>query len=897
MKAREGGDNSLLWLMRAARLAPKDPRIALELAQAQLQQGDAAEAAKGFARLARRYDVVPGWMGLALARAQTGDMAGAAEALAERLRRHCLTEDAGFAAFARHVAAAAGYGGFQGVTAEGGIIRHGRARLLGGKPDAAALARVEGLVAWEKDGLSGWAARPAAPEAPPVLWLEDATGVRRQVAFGKPLAPDDSAPFLPRYRFRLGPAQLRGLTPPFRLSGAGPQLLGSPVDPGALAQKPIPAKRRGKPPARIPRRARLALVMPVYRGLAETRAALASVLAAVPVGARVIVVDDCTPEPGLARWLDRLAVAGRILLLRHEQNLGFCAAVNTGLKATKGRDVLLLNADILLPLGAIETLAAVAYADAATGTVTPLSNEASICSYPDKDGGNPMPDVRETARLNRLAWAANGLAAVEIPTAVGFCMYIRQDCLRATGALRGEIFAQGYGEENDFCLRARHLGFRHMAAAGAFVAHAGAVSFRAAARGLMARNLRLLNDLFPGYHALVQAHAAADPLAVHRARLDEARLLAGAKRGGAVLLISHAHGGGVARQVAADMAQLRADGLQPLLLTTRFPEDPRKTPYPWPALLCEGDARTYPNLAFTLPGAMPELLALLRRLRVGRVVMHHMLGQHEAVRGLAAALTVAQDIVVHDYASFCPRVNLLNRPDKASPLRYCGEPAEAGCIACCKIRDGGVHERLPVPHLRARSAAEFAAAARVIVPSADMARRLRRHFPALQPEIRPWEDDAALPPLKPSPPPGERRRVAVIGGIGPAKGFDLLLECAADAKARGLKLDFIVIGGSADDKTLLDAGIFVTGPYREGEAGGLIAAIRPDFAFLPSIWPETWCFALGEAWRAGLWAVVFGLGAQGERMQAVKRGLALPLGLPPQRINDMLVRPPWPGNF
>jgi GT2 family glycosyltransferase len=882
----------MLWLMRAARLAPEDPRIALELAQAQLQQGDAATAAEAFTVLAKRYDIAAAWMGLALAKAQTGAMAQAAQALDSLLMRHCVANDPGFTAFALHTATAAGFGGFQSVAADGSITRHGRNKFLGAQPDHAALARVEGLVAWEKDGLTGWAARPAAPEAPPELWLRDATGARRPVTFGKLLTPDDSAPLLPRYRFRLGPAQLRGLTPPFSLSGAeGPQIFGSPVDPGVLLQKPQRAARRGKPPARIPRRGRLALLMPVYRGLTETKAALNSVLAAAPEGARVIVVDDCTPEPALARWLDGLAAAGRILLRRHQQNLGFCAAVNTGLKAAKGRDVLLLNADILLPKNAIETLAAVAYADAANGTVTPLSNEATLCSYPNADGGNSMPDARETARLNRLAQAANGLAAVEIPTAVGFCMYIRHDCLRAAGGFRGEIFAQGYGEENDFCLRARHLGFRHMAATGAFVAHEGGVSFRAAARGLMQRNLLILNDLFPGYHDLILAHQAADPLRPHRARLDEARLLTAQKAKGSVLLVSHSHGGGVARQVDADMADLRAQGVQPLLLTTQFPKNPRKTPYPWPALLCAGVAKDFPNLAFTLPGALPQLLALLRRLRVRRVVLHHRLGHDDSVSGVAAALTVPQDIVLHDYASFCPRVNLLNRPDVNAPLRYCGEPAEAGCIACCKVRDGGVQDRTPVPQLRARSAAEFAAAQHVTVPSADMARRLRRHFPALQPEIRAWEDDTALPPLRPAR-HNQRLRVAVIGGIGPAKGFDLLLECAADAKARDLPLEFIVIGASADDGKLLDAGIFVTGSYREGEVAGLIATLKPDFAFLPSIWPETWCFALGEAWGAGLRAVVFGLGAQGERMQQIGRGMALPLGLPADRINDVLIRPP-----
>ena len=893
VKAREDKDRALLWLMRAARLAPDDPRIALELAQAQLQAGETAAATAGFARLSKEHDIAMIWTGLALASLQNGNASHAIAALEAMLTRHCLPDDADFVSFVQLVATTNGYGGFQGVRPDGNLVRHGTAPLLGAKPDRGALERVEGLVSWEKDGLTGWAARPAAPDSPPDLWLQDAKGTRRKVKLGKPLPPDDTAPFLPRYKFRLGPAQLRGLNPPFHLGGAtGPEIFGSPVYPAALAQKPRPAKRQGKPPARTPRRAKLALLMPVYRGLEQTKAALNSTLAAAPSGAKIIVVDDCTPEPALARWLDKLAASGRIILHRHPRNLGFCAAVNHGIALAKNHDVLLLNADILLPQGAIETLREAAYADKSTGTVTPLSNEATLCSYPSLKGGNPMLDARGTARLNALARQVNGLETVEIPTAVGFCMFIRHDCLRATGEFRGEIFAQGYGEENDFCLRARHLGFRHMAAPGAFVAHQGGVSFRAAARGLMIRNLRILNDLFPGYQALVQAHQAADPLAPYRARLDTALLLAQRTRKGAVLLISHSHGGGVARQVQADMARWRMEGFLPLLLSTQFPENPGKTPYPWPAQLGTGEKNACPNLAFPLPGALPRLPALLRQLNVRRVVLHHSLGHHESVRGLAAMLGVPQDIVVHDYASFCPRVNLLNRPEKTAPLRYCGEPALAGCIACCKIRDGGVHETLPVAELRARSAAEFTAAERVIVPSADTARRLQRHFPGLQPVITPWEDDSTLPPPAPPQQHNGPRRVAVIGGIGPSKGFDLLLECAADAKARNLPLEFIVIGNSAEDEKLLAAGIFVTGAYREGEAAALIERFKPGIAFLPSIWPETWCFALGEAWRAGLRAVVFGLGAQGERMQATGRGISLPLGLPPQRINELLCRLP-----
>ena len=41
-------------------------------------------------------------------------------------------------------------------------------------------------------------------------------------------------------------------------------------------------------------------------------------------------------------------------------------------------------------------------------------------------------------------------------------MYIRRDCLDAVGPFDEAAFGRGYGEENDFCLRASHLGWRHV---------------------------------------------------------------------------------------------------------------------------------------------------------------------------------------------------------------------------------------------------------------------------------------------------------------------------------------------------------------------------------------------------------------------------------------------------
>ena len=72
------------------------------------------------------------------------------------------------------------------------------------------------------------------------------------------------------------------------------------------------------------------------------------------------------------------------------ENLGFAQSVNLALGRRRGGDVLLLNADTLLPRGAIDRLAAAAYSQADVGTVTPLSNNGEFTSFPLPNVANPL---------------------------------------------------------------------------------------------------------------------------------------------------------------------------------------------------------------------------------------------------------------------------------------------------------------------------------------------------------------------------------------------------------------------------------------------------------------------------------------------------------------------------
>ncbi|MGC8477376.1 MAG: glycosyltransferase [Acetobacteraceae bacterium] len=346
-----------------------------------------------------------------------------------------------------------------------------------------------------------------------------------------------------------------------------------------------------------------------------------------------------------------------------------------------------------------------------------------------------------------------------------------------------------------------------------------------------------------------------------------------------MLLITHADGGGVERVVQREAASHREAGARVLILRPDLAAGRGR------AVRLEGDAAAE---RFALPAQRPALLARLRAAAPRLIALHHLLGHPPAVAGLIAALGVPYTLRIHDYAWFCPRVQLV-RPVAGEP-RYCGEPAAAGCEACVATHGSLLDEPIGPRALRARSAALLSGAARVLAPSADAARRIARHFPGIVPVVDPPEDDAARP--RPTPPavrPGPAL-VVVPGALGPAKGLALLAACARDAASRALPLGFVVVGYTEDDALLRATGrVALTGPFPPEQAVPLLRAQGARVGFLPSIWPETWCFALSDLFAAGLEVVAFDLGAPAERMRALGRGLLLAPGLDPPRLNHILL--------
>ena len=127
------------------------------------------------------------------------------------------------------------------------------------------------------------------------------------------------------------------------------------------------------------------VVIPVYDGFAETVACLESVLRTVDhAWARLVVVNDCSPDPGITAWLRDLSVREpRLVLLENASNEGFVKTANRGMSYDNARDVLLLNSDVEVAGNWLARMREAAYGNGQVGSVTPFSNNATLCSFPN----------------------------------------------------------------------------------------------------------------------------------------------------------------------------------------------------------------------------------------------------------------------------------------------------------------------------------------------------------------------------------------------------------------------------------------------------------------------------------------------------------------------------------
>lgn len=608
------------------------------------------------------------------------------------------------------------------------------------------------------------------------------------------------------------------------------------------------------------------VIVPVYRGAQATRRALESVLASrADTAFEIIVVDDASPEPAISAWLRELAARGVVTLIAHAENRGFVHSVNEAMQVHPERDVLLLNSDTEVAPAWLDRIVACAAREPHVGTVTPLSNNATICSYPRFGQRNSLPEGTSTAALDALCARENAGRSVDLPTAVGFCMFIARRCLDQVGSFDARAFGLGYGEEVDFCLRASRAGWRHLLCADVFVFHEGEVSFGSSGMDRRLAAQRLIDERYPEFQPTLAQFLERDPARPLRRSLDVARLRASPRP--RALFVTHDWGGGVEKHVG-DLARLAVDAAEVLVLR---PEGDGALSLRW-----QRDGEEF-EAHFEAPADWETMVAFLASLGVARVHLHHVHGYPPEILGLPARLGAAYDVSLHDQFTVCPQYHLNDENG-----RYCGEPDAAGCNRCL----AGRPPQWPMDIATWRTAMRgfLGGASRVIAPSHDTAERTRRYYPEIK--ILEWPHPQALPAARVRP-----VKVLLLGNMAPIKGLEVLAACVEDAKARGLPLHFSVLGHTAHALPQWpEAPLSVSGTYPDDRLPELVALERADVAFFPSQVPESFSYTLTVAMQAGLPIVATDLGAFPDRLRNYRPHVLVPLDASPAHINDLLLQ-------
>jgi GT2 family glycosyltransferase len=257
------------------------------------------------------------------------------------------------------------------------------------------------------------------------------------------------------------------------------------------------------------------IIVPVYNGFKIVEECLESIfLNTLNIPYRVIVVDDNSDDNKLNEYLNTLeACRKNVIILHNGKNIGFVKSVNRGLTHCEG-DIVILNSDTVVTFDWLRKLYSCAYSDVKMATVTPLSNNAEICSVPEFCKNNIIPrgyTIQEFANLVEKTATQITLAYHQLPVGVGFCMYIKKSVINEIGIF-DEAFGMGYGEEIDFCLRASSRGYFHTVCPFVFVFHRGKASFGEGQEQLRSNNTRILVERYPDYRDRIAGFIIKNPL-------------------------------------------------------------------------------------------------------------------------------------------------------------------------------------------------------------------------------------------------------------------------------------------------------------------------------------------------------------------------------------------------
>ena len=620
------------------------------------------------------------------------------------------------------------------------------------------------------------------------------------------------------------------------------------------------------------------LVITVFNGGDAVGQCLRSVLTHTS-RSRILVIDDASTEPAIVELLDRHHATGMIDLVRHDVNWGYTRTINHAIELTADDDVVLLNSDTVVGPLWLERLRWVAYSRPRVASVTAASDNAGAMSLPDVGTANDWVAHLGWDELARFVAGRTKTWAQTMPTANGFCVYLPRSGIQEVGNFDVASFPRGYGEENDWSMRALGLGLVNLFAPHVFVKHVRSQSFGPERADLAAAGRAMVDNLHADYTASirhwrkcessVRISKQATAIQSRAATVDDVR----PRR----LYVLHRTGGGTPATNLDLIGSLRNEQESYLLeslggrsmVLSSIINNRIATIRQWaPEVPYTVDDRWDDAYAEFVAGILIELNIEL--IHVRHLIHTPIATLPEVARRLGVRLIYS----THDFHPVCPTITLLDEEKQ-----FCGGTCTPGTGNCTlpevaqtlklePLKNGWVHE------WRGVMARVVEGAEAVIATTPSAGDVIRKAFPESSGKVTIVEHGRDVGTFAAAR--GDQRRFGPLRILAPAiwaphKGIDYL-KAVADRVGDDVEWHILGKGG----EQLGEVGV-VHGDYTRANLVRLVQAIDPDFVGLFSIWPETYSHTLTEAWAMEVPVLATNLGAFRDRITHLGGGHLLPL--------------------
>lgn len=615
------------------------------------------------------------------------------------------------------------------------------------------------------------------------------------------------------------------------------------------------------------------IVIPIYNAYEDLQKCIASIFAHTDLNRhRLLLINDASTDERIASYLRSLMLPN-ILYIENPKNYGFSESINRGIIESKERDVILLNSDTQVTSGWVEKMIKCAYSEPSISTVTPLSNNATLCSVPLFLEENQLPEGYSLDEYAALIEMVSLCEYPRIPVANGFCMYIKRDIIDIVGLFDSKTFGRGYGEENDFCYRCEQLGYHHVMCDNTYIYHTGTASFVSEEkRQYIEAHEKILNERYLGLNRAVAIHCQENP----NAKIQEniklwTGLLNGRKN---VLYLVQSdfrsdaddHHGGTQLHVKDMVSCMR--NTYNVFVVARNRDYLNLTAY------TQDSEYLFKFYVGPVP-EYPELRSKKFAQRYGKILdafsidlvhIHHTKDVTLELYYESYERDIPIIATLHDYYIICPRIKMVNCYHRLCLM----SPEEQCCQQCINSLFSVSSNTNYLSFWREEHRKVLTFAKKLVTPSVSSKDIILSFYPELRGKLMVVPHGVASMKRNATN-SSSQLHVAFLGGVSKEKGQEASWQMIKKGP-KTVQWYLFGVWGYNDLSMNNRRNYTKTGLYERDELPELMEKYQIDLVCILSIWPETYSYTLSEAIMYGVPAIVTDIGALGERMREMNCG-------------------------